>query len=438
MFAASARLAGHGPEDAPAAPGADGPSAPGGWFRATLRIDDEHEIPFFLWLPGDDEQDAIIRNGAEDIPVAFDRDGGRIVLDFPHYDSRIEATSDGAGLRGTWRKQRREGVAEMAFAAMPARRHDALHRFLQIPLLIPGETEEAEPPGSAAAFRLAVEFAESGPAVAVLNRVKPSLARRTQDGGMGYVTPVAGTIQTTTGDYRFLSGSRWVFVGADGEPGFGLWRLSVFDGAHAFLIQLPEMRGHLLEGDFYSGNWFHETFTARPLAEDEAYELPDPFSEVALTATDGRLHIPALDSPRYHNKPVIVQIFGTWCPNCHDETPALVDLYDRYHGAGLEILGLAYEVTGDDARSRRQVERFRARYGVPWEIVIAGTSDKDQASATLPDLSRVKSFPTTIWIDQDGLVRAIHSGFSGPATGEAHAALLAEFDRLTRQIVQPE
>ena len=245
---------------------------------------------------------------------------------------------------------------------------------------------------------------------------------------------MVGTIQTTTGDYRFLAGqmNHWGPHGVHDA-----FHLSVFDGAHAFLIDgRTDESGSRMTGDFYSGYWFHDTFTARRLADGEAYELPDPFSEVALTSGDGRLHIPALDSPRYHGKPVIVQIFGTWRPNCHDETPALVDLYTRHHDAGLEVLGLAYEVTGDDARSRRQVERFKDRYGVPWEIVIAGTSDKDQASATLPDLSRVKSFPTTIWIGRDGRVRAIHSGFSGPATGDAHTDLLAEFDRLTRQIVE--
>jgi thiol-disulfide isomerase/thioredoxin len=178
--------------------------------------------------------------------------------------------------------------------------------------------------------------------------------------------------------------------------------------------------------------------TARRLGPDEEFELPDPFSEVALTSGDGKLHLAELDTPRYRGKPVIVQIFGTWCPNCHDETPVLRDLYERYHDDGLEVLGLAYEVTGDDERSQRQVERFKEKFGIDWEIVIAGTSDKAQASKTLPDISAVKSFPTTIWIGRDGKVQAIHSGFAGPATGVEHVELVAEFEKLTEGIVGEE
>ena len=410
----------------PAPPPEGGSPTEGGWYRATLAIDKAHEIPFFLWLPDDDEQDAVIRNGLEDIAVLFEREGAHIVLDFPHYDSRIEAELDLTNhYRGVWRKQRREGVAEMPFAA------DRLPAPHPLATFSPEFGARYPLSGASDTIRFAMAFAEDGPAIASM-----TLGRRVA-GPEFHLREVTGTIQTTTGDYRFLSGV-WESGAGAGRNANDLM-LSVFDGAHAFLFAMTESAdAGDLAGDFYSGNWFHDTFTARRLADGEAYELPDPFSEVSLTAGDGRLHIDALDSPRYHGKPVIVQIFGTWCPNCHDETPALVDLYTRYHDDGLEVLGLAYEVTGDDARSRRQVRRFIERYSIPWDIVIAGTNDKDQSSATLPDLSRVKSFPTTIWIGRDGRVRAIHSGFSGPATGAAHTALLAEFDRLTRAVVEDD
>ena len=248
---------------------------------------------------------------------------------------------------------------------------------------------------------------------------------------------VNGTFRTPTGDYRYLAGV-WDFHGGSAADTPTL-QLSVFDGAHAFLIDAEHSPADgTLIGDFYSGNWWHETFTARRLGPDEEFELPDPFSEVALTSGDGTLNIEALDKPRYRGKPVIVQIFGTWCPNCHDETPVLRDLYERYREDGLQVLGLAYEVTGDDARSQRQVERFKKKFGIDWEIEIAGTSDKAQASKTLPDITAVKSFPTTIWIGRDGKVRAIHSGFSGPATGDEHVELVAEFESLTEDIVGRE
>ncbi len=63
----------------------------------------------------------------------------------------------------------------------------------------------------------------------------------------------------------------------------------------------------------------------------------------------------------FKNKVVIVDIMGTWCPNCHDEEPLLVDLYNRYHKDGLEIVGLAYEYTDDAAQNARSRLRSSAR-----------------------------------------------------------------------------
>jgi len=414
-----------------AALGAEPEFSDGQWHRATLEIDAEREIPFFLWLPDDDSQDAVIRNGEEDIAADFRRTEEGFVVDFPHYDSRIEARVAEDGFEGEWEKLRRGDVVTMPFRAAAVPSAAPIHRFVDrsdgeqnVDIPEPG----GDRPGPRGRF--AVNFRESGEAVAL---IEPSGLGVRYPGGypMRAVWPITGTVLTPTGDYRFLAGE---FNHFDGSGTIHRrYTLSVFDGAHAFLISFDAFRG---EGRFYSGNWWHETFTARRLAPGESVELPDPFDEVELTSGDGRLHLPALREPPYAGAPTIVQIFGTWCPNCHDEAPALVDLYDKHHADGLQILGLACEHTGDDARSRRQVERFKERYRIGWDIRIVADSDKDNASASLPDLSAVKSYPTTIWINRDGSVRAIHSGFSGPATGERHEQLLEEFERLTREIVE--
>jgi hypothetical protein len=67
--------------------------------------------------------------------------------------------------------------------------------------------------------------------------------------------------------------------------------------------------------------------------------------------------------------------------------------------------------------------------------LIAGISDKDEAAKKLPMLERVYAFPTTIFIDRRGQVRKIHSGFSGPATGEHYAQLVDEFKRTLDQLL---
>ncbi len=44
---------------------------------------------------------------------------------------------------------------------------------------------------------------------------------------------------------------------------------------------------------------------------------------------------------QFRGKVVVLTIGGTWCPNCHDEAPFLVDLYKEFHARGLEVVGLS-------------------------------------------------------------------------------------------------
>ena len=111
------------------------------------------------------------------------------------------------------------------------------------------------------------------------------------------------------------------------------------------------------------------------------------------------------DDPRFKGKVVLVDIFGTWCPTCHDATPEIVKLYRRYRGRGLEVVGLAYEVTGDWAADARQVRRYRDKFGLSFPLLLAGTNDTEAAAATLPQLRGFTSFPTTLFLGRDGRIR---------------------------------
>jgi len=134
---------------------------------------------------------------------------------------------------------------------------------------------------------------------------------------------------------------------------------------------------------------------------------------------------------------VIVDIFGTWCPNCHDEAPLLEQLYRKYHAQGLEIVGLAYEYTDDTARDLRQIGIYRAKYGLSFPLLLAGTTDEGQIAKTLPQLIHFGAFPTTIFLDRSGRVRAIHASFAGPSTGEKYQEVQQHMDQLTREIAGP-
>lgn len=270
---------------------------------------------------------------------------------------------------------------------------------------------------------------EATPPAIASGRYRVTFASSPDDPAVGLFTinddgTATGTFLTTTGDYRYLAGN------AAGDT----LKLSTFDGAHAFLFHAEKQADGSLKGDFWSGNWYHDTWTAQP---DPDFRLPDPFAQTKYQGDAGsleRLDFLDLDgTPTLvgtvapHGSPRVVEVFGSWCPNCHDATRLLVELNNTYKERGLVVLGLAFEHSNDPAQATAAVRTYATDLGVNYPLLIAGLSDKDKASEALPVLDRVRSFPTTLFIDADGTVRAVHSGFSGPATGDAHTELRAEW-----------
>jgi hypothetical protein len=110
--------------------------------------------------------------------------------------------------------------------------------------------------------------------------------------------------------------------------------------------------------------------------------------------------------------------------------------YQRYRSRGLEVVGLAYEVTGDTAIDRRQLRRYRDKFDITFPLLLAGINDTDAAAATLPQLSGFTSFPTTLFLGRDGRIRRVHAGFYGPATGAQHGRLLREYEREIERLLE--
>lgn len=219
-----------------------------------------------------------------------------------------------------------------------------------------------------------------------------------------------GTFATEFGDYRFLEG---------GYSDCNEISLSIFDGQFAMLFT-AKMVHDTIKGEYWSGKYHHEFWTAY---RNALFELRNPdvlawakdSTDVDFTFND--LNGKPVSLADYRGKVVIVQILGTWCPNCLDETAWMQDVYRKYNSQGLEIIGLAYERKGDTATQNAAIRRIRDRYGVTYTLLNTGKSGKDSASASLPFLSGIFCFPTTIYIDKAGNVRRIHSGYNGPATG---------------------
>ena len=142
-----------------------------------------------------------------------------------------------------------------------------------------------------------------------------------------------------------------------------------------------------------------------------------------------------LNNAKYQDKVVILQIFGTWCPNCMDETIFFKEWLDNHKKSNVEIIGLAYENKPDFEYAKKRVEKMKEKLEVSYDFVIAGTSSSMAAGKTLPMLNHVMSFPTSIIIDKMGKVRKIHTGFSGPATGDYYLEYTKEFNSLMSELI---
>ena len=242
---------------------------------------------------------------------------------------------------------------------------------------------------------------------------------------------VAGTFLAETGDHRYLAGQ---------VKGDELY-LSTFDGAHAFLYKATVAADGGIAGDFWVGLAHHERWSGR---RDPKAALPDAYS---LTKTRGGAQhfdfaFPDLagnrvtsQDPAFRGKVLIVALAGSWCPNCHDEAAFLEPLYREYRGKGVEVVSLMFEHFGDFPQAAAATRRFRQHYGIEYTTLIAGISNKDEAAKKLPMLDRVYAFPTTIFLDRKGNVRKIHTGFSGPATGEHYTEFVDEVKATLAQLL---
>lgn len=349
-----------------------------------------------------------LRNGPESISVPrCEIQARQLTLEMTHYDSRIEAeyAADQDVWVGHWTKRRSaDEIAKLKFvarrsSATPPARTEADERFVG---------------------RWRVQFAsEDTPAVGVFQH----------DERVG----LWGTFLTAFGDYRYLGGR------AEGDQ----LELSCFDGAHAFLFRAQRRQDGTLEGDFWSGDWWHDTWTAYrdPQAQlPDAFELAKvrgdtPLTELKFADLNGELQ-PLIDESR-KGKPLLIEIFGSWCPNCHDAGAYLAELQEKYEARGLRVLGLAFELTGDVQHDAQQVREYVQLHKIKFPVLIGGISNREEATRQLRILDQVRAYPTILFVNRNGDVSAIYTGFNGPATGDAHVKMREQFTLKLEQMLNP-
>ncbi|MFY7944080.1 MAG: TlpA family protein disulfide reductase, partial [Crocinitomicaceae bacterium] len=233
---------------------------------------------------------------------------------------------------------------------------------------------------------------------------------------------IKGTFLTETGDYRYLSGT----IGTD------QFQMSTFNGSWAFRFD-GKVVGDSIYGIFYSGKSYQTTWIG---VRDQGAKLTEE-KNLTYVVNDKSVQFDKIidlkGKPfRYPNsklekKVVVFQIMGTWCPNCIDETKMLNSFYEQYKSKGLEIISLGYEVGTNQKEQINRLKAFKKRLGVKYGVLLAATNDKNVASEQFPMLNGIISFPTSIIVDRKGKIRYVHTGFSGPATGEEYLKLRGKF-----------
>lgn len=382
-----------------------------GRWRFVLDLGEGRELPFMAQVDTSGYgYRMVIRNAAERLAadtVLISGDSLRIQMAV--FDSELVGELQSAStLQGEFRDHSRPGDYRIPFRA---ERSDA-PRF------------EGSPAQVDLAPRYAVMFFPAS------DEAYPAVGDFAQQG-----ESVTGTFLTETGDYRYL----------DGRLSGDTLKLSAFDGSHAFLFMGQVEGDSILWGKFYSGNHWQEPWIAsvNPDAAlrnpDELTYLADGYESLDISFPNAEGEMVSLSDPRYEGQVVIVQLLGSWCSNCMDETRLFADWYRRYRDQGLEIIGLAFERAGDSTTAWRNLHRMQAALGVEYEVLLAANSPrKVDAAAALPMLNHVMSFPTSIYLDRQGRVRRIHTGFYGPGTGAPYLRFVEQYQAFLEELLSEE
>jgi peroxiredoxin len=236
---------------------------------------------------------------------------------------------------------------------------------------------------------------------------------------------VSGAILRVDGDTGTLTGSY-----KDGK-----FVLSHFSGARAALVTItPQSDGTLtveLSGQHHEGVISAvrpEEARAKGLAEptdpDAHTGVKDASQPFPFSFPDLNGKIVSNTDARFKNKVVLIEITGSWCPNCHDEAPFLAKVYDKYHSQGLEVVALSFE-EAEQLQNPTRLKAFIKEYGINYTVLLGG--ETSTAKDKLTQAANWDAWPTTFFIGRDGLVKGVHSGFPSPGSGVMYKQETDEF-----------
>jgi peroxiredoxin len=376
------------------------------WVAALHRADGNKIVFHFEWIKTKGKNTWYIINANERIKVDnISKLGDSLIIHMPVFESQFRIKQHSGKCEGVWIKGGAYRTQVMPFTAVPGTK-----RFT---------TSTTAPKNISGIWE--VHFDNS--------RDVNSVGEFVQKGNK-----VEGTFLNASGDYRYQEG----VVSGDSLL------LSCFDGSHAYLFTAKITDSNTLtDGLFYSGATYKESWTAvknsSAVVPEESVKMYVRPGEDALHFTFNNLDgkpISILDE-RYKNKVIVVQLMGSWCPNCMDETAFLSEFYNKHKHRGVEIIALAYEYSTDWQRSVSSLTKVRNRFNVQYPILITGVAVTDslRTEKTLPELTPIKFFPSSVIIDKKGKIRKLDTGFNGPATGKHYIAYKNEFEATIEELL---
>jgi thiol-disulfide isomerase/thioredoxin len=383
---------------------------PGGRWSAVIVVG-KAEIPFQFEVThtGDQWHGFFFEGERKIASTSGSFTAGTLRLDYENLNSTLTATFDGNAWNGTYRYNRKNGK-EYAFHARPY------------------VAPSADPPTSP---RIAGEWEMKlvGEDQSVTKDSRTALSWRLflrQSGA-----DVTGSILRVDGDTGTLSGS-W-----QGET----LVLSHFAGERPVLFEATLQPDGTLDILLNKQNRYVAARVSQAQAKGIA-EPADPSKYTSVKNPDEPFHFHFPDTngrivsdtdSQFKDKVVILAIGGTWCPNCRDEAPFLVDLYHQFHAKGLEIVSLNFEANGNLEEDKPRIESFVREFSVPYPVLYAGAIG--EVKEKLPQIVNFGAYPTTIYLGRDGRVASIHAGYASSATGEAHNALQQDVIALVENLV---
>jgi thiol-disulfide isomerase/thioredoxin len=367
----------------------------------------------------------LVNNGALEIPFRFELSGSgsNVKGSFFNGDDKTTSTSGsfvdgkltlsfdelGTSLEATLKDGRLEGQYARGTRGAP-------YPF-QAKRYAPVAVGDAKVPSIAGLWNVQVGKSSKGEAAWQL------IVRQSGAEASAVILRIDGDTGTLTGTYR------------DGK-----FALSHFSGARPLRLELTPGA----DGTLAVVQNADKPLTAVRAEQADAKGLPKPsdptrFTSVKDPSEPFRFSFPDLDGKivsntdaRFQGKVVIVAIGGSWCPNCHDETPFLVELYKKYKKQGLEIVELSFE---EEAQIKNpvRVKAFNKRYGVEYTVLIPG--EPKELNDKVPQGQNLNSFPTTFFLGRDGKVRSAHAGFPGKASGKFHTEMKEDVTALIERLL---